>query len=209
MKLYVGITDWSWYDYLRDHHYDEVNFWKPSGGAFKAINEGDLFLFKMKAAHGEKIAGGGFFTRYLTMTVDWAWRAFGDENGVNNLAELSDAIERYRTKKGLPEENPRIGCIILNDVFYFDERDWFDAPGKWNGVVTGKSRSLDDPEGKWLYDQTMLRLKALELSQTPASKPASGLADATPRYAMGMSKHRRAKAPSVRSWPMPTTTAAP
>jgi len=61
MNVYVGITDWSWYDYLRDYDSSEVNFWKP-GGSFKAISEGDLFLFKMKAAHGGKIAGGGYFT---------------------------------------------------------------------------------------------------------------------------------------------------
>ena len=62
MNVYVGITEWPWYDYLRDHGSTEVNFWKPGGGSFKAISEGDLFLFKMKAAHGGKIAGGGYFT---------------------------------------------------------------------------------------------------------------------------------------------------
>ena len=59
MKIYVGITDWDWYDYLRDGGYTEVNFWKPSGAPFKAISQGDLFLFKLKAAHGGLIAGGG------------------------------------------------------------------------------------------------------------------------------------------------------
>ena len=92
MNVYVGITDWSWYDYLRDHSSSEVNFWKPGGVSFKAISEGGLFLFKMKAAHSGKIAGGGYFTKYLTMSVEWAWRDFGEENGVVNLNQLSDTI---------------------------------------------------------------------------------------------------------------------
>ena len=36
-------------------------------------------------------------------------------------------------------ENPTIGCIVLTDVFFIDERDWFEAPGNWWGTVTGKS----------------------------------------------------------------------
>lgn len=46
----------------------------------------------MKAAHSGKIAGGGYFTKYLTMSVEWAWRDFGEENGVVNLNQLSDTI---------------------------------------------------------------------------------------------------------------------
>lgn len=195
MKLYVGKTDWSWYDFLRDHSYDEVNFWMPSGKPFKAIGEGELFLFKMKAVHGGKIAGGGFFTRYLTMTVDYAWRAFGRENGVDNLAALSESIAKYRADKGLGVENPRIGCAILNDVFYFDEKDWFDAPGDpriWRYIVGGKGYDASELEGKWIYDRvtTLLKAEVLEPSGEPAGHAGLGLANAQPRYIMGQTKHR-------------------
>ena len=94
MNVYVGLTDWDWYDYLRDHNMAEVNFWKPSGRSFNALKEGDLFLFKLKASapRGQRlVAGGGFFVSAST-TIDWAWQAFGIENGVNNLAEFSDKI---------------------------------------------------------------------------------------------------------------------
>jgi len=204
MKIYVGVTDGNWFDFLRDHNSDEVNFWKPSGGNFRAIQEGDLFLFKLKAQRGGKIAGGGFFTRYLSMSVDWAWRAFGNENGVNNLAELSDAIDRYRSSRsngasglesGLPLGNPQIGCIILNEVFYFDEPDWFDVPGdaaRWRSIVSGKSYSTDEAEGKWLFDQVTMRLKGLEMGEGGHVKREQGLA-AVPsgeRYAYSRQKHR-------------------
>lgn len=152
MNVYVGITDWSWYDYLRDHSSSEVNFWKPGGGNFKAISEGGLFLFKMKAAHGGKIAGGGYFTKYLTMSVERAWRAFGEENGVVNLTQLSETIAGCRSHRGTREDSPKIGCIILNDVFYFDQKGWFDAPGNWRAIVTGKTFRLDNPDTKWLLD---------------------------------------------------------
>lgn len=65
MKIYVGVTDGSWYDYLRDHGYDEANFWKPGAGSFKAVQEGDLFLFKLKAGRG----GAGVPTGERTMPV--------------------------------------------------------------------------------------------------------------------------------------------
>ena len=57
-KIFVGITDGDWYDFLRDRRATEVNFWKPSGRPFKVLDEGDLFLFKLKAARGGRIAGG-------------------------------------------------------------------------------------------------------------------------------------------------------
>lgn len=48
MKMYVGITDYDWFKTLKEEKSDEVNFWKPGGKTnFKALKEGDLFLFKL------------------------------------------------------------------------------------------------------------------------------------------------------------------
>ena len=46
-KIFVGITDGDWYDFLRERRATEVNFWKPSGRPSK-----------LKAARGGRIAGG-------------------------------------------------------------------------------------------------------------------------------------------------------
>lgn len=49
MKIYVGVTDSEWFDYLSSlPEIDEVNFWQLSGDStFKALNPGEMFLFKL------------------------------------------------------------------------------------------------------------------------------------------------------------------
>jgi putative restriction endonuclease len=140
MTVYVGITDGDWFDFLRERNLTEVNFWKPSGASFKALNEGDLFLFKLKAARGGCVAGGGFFVDAPITSIDWAWRAFGKENGVASLMELNDKIWHYRHEDGRYDTNASVTSIILTDVFYFDESDWFDIADSWHhSIVTGKT----------------------------------------------------------------------
>lgn len=55
-NLFIGLTDYDWYDFLRTKGYDEVNFWRPGGTAFKALRPGELFLFKLKSPHYARIA---------------------------------------------------------------------------------------------------------------------------------------------------------
>lgn len=159
MKIWVGITDWDWYNFVRDNGLTEVNFWKPSGKSFKAINEGDLFLFKLKAARGGKIVGGGFFTGSSIMPIDWAWKAYERANGAASLGQLKDSVMRYRNDNPRTNANPDIGCIAVSSVFYFDEQDWFDAPGEWRAIVSGKTFSTDTAEGMQLYEQVKYRLQ--------------------------------------------------
>ena len=44
MQIYVGITDYNWFQFLKNNKADEVNFWKPGSQPFKALQENDLFL---------------------------------------------------------------------------------------------------------------------------------------------------------------------
>ncbi|GAB6172200.1 hypothetical protein JCM15765_16780 [Paradesulfitobacterium aromaticivorans] len=61
MKIFVGVTDGNWYNYLAYCRPDEVNFWQPGGKQpFKAIGLNDLFLFKLHSPLNY-IAGGSFF----------------------------------------------------------------------------------------------------------------------------------------------------
>ena len=47
-KLFVAITDDHWFNTLRGlGQLDEVNFWRPTPRAFRALNPGELFLFKL------------------------------------------------------------------------------------------------------------------------------------------------------------------
>ena len=190
MKIYVGITDWNWYHYLSDNAFTEVNFWKPSGQPFKALSEGDLFLFKLKAAQGGKIAGGGYFVSATTMPVDWAWKAFGNENGVVNLAQLSDAIEKYRSRNNVRPGNPNIGCIALTDVVFFEQAEWFDAPGNWRSIVSGKTFETDKPEGRALYEQAMIRMMGQDLRDVHIDTVSGDAVTGENRYSVSPTKHR-------------------
>lgn len=68
--FYVGITDSNWFSFLREDYNNgilgaEVNFWTAGTRAFKVLESGDLFLFKLhnKKSTGEngEIVGGVFF----------------------------------------------------------------------------------------------------------------------------------------------------
>ena len=124
------------------------------------------------------------------MPVDWAWRAFGNENGVVNLAQLSDTISRYRERNGMTSENPSIGCIALTDVFFFDESDWFDAPSWSNSIVSGKSFEIQSDEGRELYEQAMIRMMGKELDSQGFATEIDIPTEAGPRYSQTMTKHR-------------------
>lgn len=181
--MYVGITDYNWYEYLKEKQADEVNFWKPGTQPFKAINENDLFLFKLHHPHNY-IVGGGFFVKYSLLPTYLAWSAFGEKNGTSSLRQLNDAIGKYRARNNMPNTNPQIGCIILTDVFYFDEEDWIPVPSNFSkSIVQGKRYYTEEIEGKRLFEQVQERL------QSKASI-RNGVEQRIERYAEYMTKHR-------------------
>jgi hypothetical protein len=52
MRAFVAVTNPEWYRFLSDPTRSEipvVNFWKPGGGSFRALNDGEYFVFKAKA----------------------------------------------------------------------------------------------------------------------------------------------------------------
>lgn len=58
IKLVVAVTDTDWFSLLRQQTLlKEVNFWAPSDKSFKALQPGELFLFKLHAPVN-KIVGG-------------------------------------------------------------------------------------------------------------------------------------------------------
>lgn len=174
MKIYVGVTDYKWFKFLRDLSLqppstaslkdspglDEVNFWQPSPAPqFRAIGEGDLFLFKphrQQAGGEDLIAGGGVFYCYLELPVSLAWETFGEENGCRSYAELSQAILQYRPSRSTTRaEDFKIGCVILTQPFSLDEADWFSLPGWRTSIVRGKTYSLDSQDGQYLWQKVM------------------------------------------------------
>ena len=160
MQIYVGITDCDWFQFLKARKSDEVNFWKPGSRPFKALQENDLFLFKLHAPQNY-IVGGGYYVKYSLLPTYLAWEAFGEKNGTSSLQALNFAIEKYRSKNNIVIKNPQIGCIILTDVFYFDEQDWIPAPENFSrSIVQGKRYYTEDADGMRLFQEVQERLRS-------------------------------------------------
>ena len=63
MKIWVGVTDKSWYEHLMRLAPEEINFWQPGGSrTFRVLQPGEPFLFKLHSSDNF-IVGGGFFVR--------------------------------------------------------------------------------------------------------------------------------------------------
>lgn len=183
MQIYVGITDYDWYEFLKNNKADEVNFWKPGTRPFKALQINDMFLFKL---HHPKnyIVGGGFFVKYSLLPTYLAWNAFGEKNGTKSLKELNDAIGKYRARNNMLVRNPQIGCIILTDVFYFEEQDWIAVPKSFSkNIVQGKRYYTEESDGQHIFLEVRERLNR-------KTTQISNYEERTERYAEYMTKHR-------------------
>lgn len=159
MKFYIGVTDNSWFHYLSSIKPDEVNFWKPSGITFKAINPGDLFLFKLKSP-ANYIVGGGYFIKNVKLPLSLAWKAFENKNGAESFEKFSELIYNLRKTSYLQEPDPIISCNILSSPFFFDENEWIPTPPDWSpNIVQGKTYDTDTSIGRGIYYQVQNRLK--------------------------------------------------
>lgn len=157
MKLYVGVTDRDWFNFLRDRNAQEMNFWRPRASQnFNVLEPGGLFLFKSKFPEN-KIVGGAFFVRHSTLPLDLAWTAFGEANGVASLEQFRRKILSLRRDQ---ERNPTIGCTVLTQPFYVQPSAYIEVPSDWSGnIVSGKSYDISEGEGKRLYAQAQLAMQ--------------------------------------------------
>lgn len=176
--MFVGVTDKNWYKQLSASGADEVNFWTPGGQPFTALKEGGMFLFKLHYPEN-CIVGGGFFVRFSIIPPFLAWQAFGEKNGTKTYAELLSRINKYRPNSSR-ESNPNIGCIILSEPFWFDEKDWF-TPLEWSkNIVKGKAYDSETEVGKRMFEMVMQRISHSNFESS---------VDA-PRYTESLTKHR-------------------
>lgn len=167
MKLYVGVTDNAWFDHLSSlEDIDEANFWQPSGDlTFKALQPGELFLFKLHSPR-DYIVGGGVFAYYTVLPISLAWESFGKKNGATSYEEMRHRIVQYRRSLDNRLEDFKIGCILLTQPFFFEKSNWFPAP-EWSApIVRGKGYGLDTEVGKFILrkiEQIMAERKELYL----------------------------------------------
>lgn len=181
MKIYVGVTDKDWYEQLKSQKPEEVNFWKPGSSNFKVLQPNDMFLFKLHYP-ANYIVGGGFFVRFSLLPSFLAWQAFGTKNGTTSYEGLQKRINKYRSRNGINGENTPIGCIILTEPFFFDERDWIPVPKDWNlSIVQGKTYETNTEIGNHLYSQVLERLQLCD---------NANFKDQEARYAESLTMHR-------------------
>lgn len=180
MKLYVGITDYDWFKlHSSKPTVDEVNFWKPSSQTnFKVLQENEPFLFKLK---GRKfIAGGGFFAKFLPLPLSLAWEAFREANGARSLDELRVMIAQSRHRPIGPNEDPPIGCTLLEEPFFFEEEDWIPIPTDFKaGIQMGKGYDMESGTGLRLWQDVRERL---ERTRVKSIGPATIAAQQGARY---------------------------
>lgn len=158
VQLIVAVTDRGWFDHLRARpELTEINFWSPGAAPFKALQPGELFLFKLHAPHNV-IVGGGIFTYANTMPCSLAWQAFGEANGTASFREMRERIIKYRKPDAADRGDFAIGCRILTQPFFFEEQDWMPVPASWSpNIVTFKTYSTADAEGVALWDAVQQR----------------------------------------------------
>jgi len=177
MRVFVAVTDKEWFNlHASTPSVDEVNFWRPSSEAsFKALQPGELLLFKLHSPDNF-ITGGGFFTRFLQLPVNMAWDVFKESNGVRSLAEMRERIEYYKRSKIGPTENPTIGCIMLAEPFFWPRSSWISTPSDFSlNTVQGKGYDSETGAGRALWEEVCDRLRKIapdRIEQSPATLAA-------------------------------------
>jgi putative restriction endonuclease len=136
----------------------EVNFWAPSPSNFRALQPGEVFLFKLHAPWNY-IVGGGVFAHANIMPCSLAWEAFGEANGTASLAELRRRITKYRREAADDRSDFQIGCRILTQPFFLEEKNWIPTPASFaKNVVTFKTYPTEDSDGLMLWEAAQAHL---------------------------------------------------
>lgn len=172
INLVIAVTDGDWFEMLRQQpDLGEVNFWAPSAANFRALRPGEMFLFKLHAPRNV-IVGGGIFAYANVLPCSLAWEAFREANGARSAQELRARIARYRRADPSDRSDFEIGCRILTQPFFFEERDWFPVPPSWSpNTVKFKTYNTGNAEGLALWDAVNDRLNRPQfpgLAEAPA-----------------------------------------
>jgi len=108
---------------------------------------GAPFLFKLHAAQGGFIVGGGFVARYSKVPTYLAWEAFESKNGAASQGEMLTRIQRYRHEP-INATHDEIGCMILSRPFFLPRDRWVRPPEDWApNIVQGKTYDDTEPIG--------------------------------------------------------------
>jgi putative restriction endonuclease len=178
MRGIVAVTDYGWYEFLRDRNLPEVNFCKPS--ARRAVHAPPFspFFFKLNVRHNNAVCGFGYFTRWASLP-DWlAWDCFREGNGFSSLAELRRWIQESRQRIRYSEADTvnNIGCTVIVQPTFFRPGEWVPQPEDWHPrIVSSKAYDLTRGEGRRLWDACRERAAIppeLPAHQVPGPAPS-------------------------------------
>jgi putative restriction endonuclease len=158
MKLWLGVTDNNWFDFLSRADPDEVNFWQPSGRApFVGLDSGAPFLFKLKRPYNH-IAGGGTFVKFSTLPLSLAWEVFETKNGAESRGAFEAMIRKLLSNPNA--RDPEIGCTVLTAPFFWPRENWISNPIGWSGnIVRGRYYDTENTDGADLWATVQERLQ--------------------------------------------------
>ncbi len=164
INLVIAVTDGDWFEMLRRQpNLSEVNFWAPSAANFRALKQGELFLFKLHAPRNV-IVGGGIFAYANVLPCSLAWEAFREANGARSAQEMRTRIARYRKTDPNDRSDFDIGCRILTQPFFFEDSDAIPLPSSWAAnIVSFKTYNTGNAEGLALWDAVNDRLSHTDL----------------------------------------------
>jgi putative restriction endonuclease len=102
--------------------------------------------------------------------LELAWKAFGESNGMPNLQMFRKKIQGLRRDQ---EYSPIIGCTMLTQPFYLEEKLYIDPPVDWSSnIVTGKSYEIKaGSEGLRLFEEAQHSFSRVNPEQTSAQEP--------------------------------------
>jgi putative restriction endonuclease len=151
MRFWVGLTDRDWFEYLAARGpLDEVNFWQPSARLPVRLEPGAPFLFKLHAAAGGWVVGGGYFAHFTTLPASQAWNLFGNKNGAASIQEMTARVRRYRPNFDV--YSSEIGCCALSEPFFLSRDLWIPSPPNWRGPTqVGRTYDTLEPDGMALW----------------------------------------------------------
>lgn len=94
----------------------------------------------------------------------------------SRLDEVRVRIAKYRKHPIGPTEDPVIGCILLEEPFFFAEEDWIPIPTDFRaGIQMGKSYDMETGTGLTLWREVTARLNGAvaQLSRRASIGPAT------------------------------------
>ena len=168
--LYVANTDNEWFDFLKANQpLEDINFWKPSPQVFKAVDEGELFVFRLKSPRNV-IGGYGILVSSINVPIQFAWDSLGIANGHKSLDEMMRVIRRYRTDQTITPQT-LIGCRVLSNPVFLEPHEWFPVPLDWSSnIVTGKVYNTESDEGGRLVRELEFRTNSTVLFERERTK---------------------------------------